>query len=211
MSLRCGSRRSGRQSSKRPPSKSSSLVKAAASASEGSAAALAQVEVRLQNACSVKVLTSILGIELGSSLAAAYEKLDKLSDPSFPPKEENDEGDKDRGEGERKVLWRFGETDYSALFVKSDDEERITSITALVRPAKAPRFENIGKLAKAPIRSDSEVAWDVIRPNRPLFRVVARGADKKADTITICRKARSACRRSSIINEENAGRMAPDV
>ncbi len=155
-----------------------------ASASATGSPGLAPVEVRLANARSVKVLTSVLGIELGASLDLAHAKLDRLSDLAVPPKEERDEPEK-AGEGEHKILWRFAETDYKALFVKADEKERITSITAFLRPDREQRFDLIGDVSKAPIISDSEVAWDVVRQDQALFRVVARGAGKKADTISI--------------------------
>jgi hypothetical protein len=140
-------------------------------------------EERLRAAKSVKVLTSILGLELGASIEAAHAKLDKLSEPDKPPKEEDEEGERERGE--RKVLWQLGSTDYSAVFIKTNDENRIWSITAIVREGKEMPFEKIGDVAKAPIQSPTTVAWDVIRANRPLFRVVAEGVDGKAKTISL--------------------------
>jgi hypothetical protein len=141
------------------------------------------VEVRLANARTVEVLTSILGIELGATVDSAHLKLDQLC--AVPAKEESEEVGKEGGDGERRVLWQFAETDYKALFIKADSEEHITSITALLRPGHEQPFDKIGDLNKAPIISESEVAWDVIRPDHPLFRVVGRGAKKKADTILI--------------------------
>jgi hypothetical protein len=142
----------------------------------------ATFEERLHNAETVKVATSVLGVELGSSLESAHRKLDALSDPATPPKEEGEEKE-ERGEGERKVLWRFAATDYTALFVKTGDDERITSVSAFFRPGKEQEFEKLGEVNKAPFRSSTEVAWDVVRPGRPLVRVVARGRDGKANTI----------------------------
>jgi hypothetical protein len=46
-------------------------------------------------------------------------------------------------------------------------------------------FDKIGQLEKAPVLTDRVVAWDVVRPNRPLIRVVARGSERKANSITI--------------------------
>jgi len=46
-------------------------------------------------------------------------------------------------------------------------------------------FAEIGQLEKAPVLNDRVVAWDVVRPNRPLIRVVARGSEWKANSITI--------------------------
>ena len=139
---------------------------------------LTPYEDRLGAAQSVKVTISILGLELGSTLEQAHAKLDALSDPAHPPKEE-EEGP------ERKILWQLAGTDYSAVFVKSDERKRITYINAFLRPGKEIPFEKIGDAKKAPLQDANTIAWDVLRPNRPLFRVVAKGADRKANNITI--------------------------
>ena len=139
---------------------------------------LAPYEDRVAAAQSVKVTISILGLELGSTLEQAHAKLDKLSDPAHPPKEE--------AEGsERKVLWQLAGTDYSAVFVKSDEKKRIIYINAFLRPGKEIPFEKIGDAKKAPLQDVNTIAWDVLRPKRPLFRVVAKGADCKANNIAI--------------------------
>ena len=138
---------------------------------------LAPYEQRLAVAQSVKVMTAILGLELGSTLKQAHAKLDKLSDPKHPPKEET-EG------SEGKVLWQMADTDYSAIFVKVDDE-KITYINAIVRPGKEIPFDKIGEAKKAPAQDANTIAWDVLRPNRPLFRVVANGANRKATSLTL--------------------------
>jgi len=139
---------------------------------------LSPYEDRLASAQSVKVMISILGLELGSTLEQAHAKLDKLSDPAHPPKEE-EEG------SERKVLWQLAGTDYSAVFVRSDERKRVTYIDAFLRPGKEIPFEKIGETKKAPLQDVNTIAWDVLRPKRPLFRVVAKGADRKANNITI--------------------------
>ncbi len=130
-----------------------------------------------------------MGVELGSALEEAHARFDKLSDPATPPKEEGEEAEEGNDEGAargaRKVLWQFAETDYSAVFIKTDDKQRIASITAIVRPGKEEPFDKIGEVEKAPVRSTAQVAWDVIRPGRPLFRVVAQGTEGKASTINI--------------------------
>jgi hypothetical protein len=138
---------------------------------------LAPYEQRLAAAQSVKVMTAVLGLELGSTLKQAQAKLDKLSDPKHPPKEET-EG------SEGKVLWQMADTDYSAIFVKFDDE-KITYIHAIVRPGKEIPFDKIGEAQKAPAQNANTIAWDVLRPNRPLFRVVANGVNRKASSLTL--------------------------
>ena len=143
---------------------------------------VASLAERRENAKSVKLKTSLLGVGPGDELDQAHRKLDKLSDRARPPKAENDQDEK---EADSKILWQFAGTDYSAVFAKADKKERINYIVGLLRPGKEVGFEKIGEVKKAPIRSDNFIAWDVIRPNRPHIRVVAKGNGGKADNITI--------------------------
>jgi hypothetical protein len=141
---------------------------------------LAPYKVRLANASSVKVMSNVLGVELGMNLKQAHSKLDKLSDHAHPPKEETGEE-----EGGGKVLWQLAGTNYSAVFIKADEKERILSITAILRPGKEIPFEKIGEVKKAPIQDGSTVVWDVMRAKQPLFRVMAKGTEHKANTIQL--------------------------
>jgi len=145
---------------------------------------LAPFEERLAAAESVKVQTVILGIELDSTLESAHSKLDSLGKPSATSLDEADEA-AGRTEEERKVSWQLAKTDYGSVFVKADEKERITYIAASLRPGKEIPFDKIGQLEKAPVLTDRVVAWDVVRPNRPLIRVVARGSERKANSITM--------------------------
>ena len=171
----------------------------------------APLEERIAAARSVKVMTSILDIELGSALDEAHEKLDKLCSTGTPPKEEGGDDDKkghdadekservggekeqtehkpDAGEEQEeghKVLWQLAGTDYSAVYITADDKERIESITGFLRPEKQLPFAVIGEVSKAPVKGDDSVVWDVLRPGQPLFRVVARGSNGKAASIRL--------------------------
>ena len=145
---------------------------------------LAPFKERLAAAQSVKVQTVILGIELDSTLEGAHRKLDSLGKPSGPPLDGADEA-AGRTEDEHKVSWQLAKTDYGTVFIKADEKERITYIAAYLRPGKEIPFEKIGQLEKAPVLTDRVVAWDVVRPNRPLIRVVARGSERKANSITM--------------------------
>ena len=173
--------------------------------------ATASLEERISAARSVKVATSILGIELGSELDEAHEKLDKLCAPGIPPKEEggaeekkeHDADEKDEKAGDEKerrqskpdvgeereeghkVLWQLAGTDYSAVYITADDKERIDSITGFLRPEKQMPFDAVGEVSKAPARDDQSVVWDVLRPGQPLFRVVAKGSNGKASSIRL--------------------------
>jgi hypothetical protein len=142
---------------------------------------LAPYKERLAAAKSVKVQTAILGIELDSSLDDAQAKLSPLSDSAQPATGEQSE----TGEREHKVVWRLAKTDFASVFLKADDKERITYIAGFLRPGKEVPFAEIGQLDKAPLQTESVVAWDVVRANRPLIRVVARGSKGKANSITL--------------------------
>jgi hypothetical protein len=158
---------------------------------------LAPFEVREKNAMTVKVLSSVLGVHLGMSVKEAHAKLDRLSDPAHPPKEEAEEeesgGSTDvnkekESEAEnipRKILWQLKTTDYYAIFVKSGEKGRLIYVQALLRPGKEIPFNKLGELKKAPIHDSRTVAWDVLRPKQPLFRVVGNGNDEKASAVTI--------------------------
>jgi hypothetical protein len=137
---------------------------------------------RLAAAKSVKVMTSILGVKLGATLESAHKKLDKLCDPAHQPKEEKEEETK---EGERKVLWELSKTNYSSIFVKADDQGKIIYVSGFLRPGKEIPFEKIGETGKAPIQTASTIGWDILRPKQPLYRVVASGANRKANNIML--------------------------
>lgn len=133
---------------------------------------------RLAAARSVQVQTDILGIRIDSSLDAAHAILDSLCDSAHRPKEGADDA-------ERSVLWQLAKSDFSSVFVKADDKERVTYIAGFLRPGKGMPFEKIGQIDMAPVLTDSTVAWDVVRPDQPLIRVVARGEKRKASSITV--------------------------
>ena len=152
------------------------------SASPSSPPKLAPFKERLAAAKSVKVETAILGIELQSSLESAHAKLDPLGSFITPTDAGNEVN---KGEGEHRALWQLTKSDYGSVFIKADKKERITFIAAYLRPGKEMPFEKIGQIEMAPVLTDHFVAWDVVRSNRPLIRVVARGSQRKANSITI--------------------------
>jgi len=152
--------------------------------SSASPSKLAPFKERLAAAQSVKVQTAILGIELDSTLESAHSKLDSLGQLSARPVDEVSETAKGSGD-EHKVLWQLAKTDYGSVFVRADEKERITYMAAYLGHGKEMPFDKIGQLEKAPVLTDHVVAWDVVRPNRPLIRVVARGSERKANSITM--------------------------
>jgi hypothetical protein len=144
---------------------------------------LAPFKERLAAAKSVKVKTDILGVKVDSSLDAAHAVLDSLCDSAHRPKGEA--GEAERGEREHRVFWQLAKSDFSSLLVKTDDKKRITYILGSLRPGREIPFDKIGELEKAPLLSDKVVAWDVVKPDKSLLRVVAQGAEQKASSITI--------------------------
>lgn len=166
-----------------PLSTASPAASVAASPSLRTPLRLAPFKERLAAAKSVKVETDILGVTLDSSLDAAHAVLDSLCDSANRPKE--DAGEAERGEPEHKVFWQLAKSDFSSLLVKTDDKERITYILGSRRPGKGIPFDKIGELEKAPLLTDKVVAWDVVKPDNSLQRVVARGAERKASSITV--------------------------
>lgn len=162
------------------------------SASPSRSPKLASFKERLAAAESVKVETSILGLELDSSLEKAHEKLDPLGDPSKPAVEAAEEAEHDKKE--HMVLWQLAKSEFSSVLVKTDDKERVIYMGGVLRPGKEIPFPEIGQTEKAPILTDRTVAWDVVRPNQPLIRVVARGEKRKATSVTIFIVKRSPAR-----------------
>jgi hypothetical protein len=144
---------------------------------------LAPFKERLAAARSVNVETSILGLELDTTLAAAHEKLDPLGNPSRPAIEATEGAEHE--EDERKVLWELAKSDFKSVLVKTDEKDRIIYIAGFLRPGKEVPFDKIGETKRAPILNDRFVAWDVVRPNKPLIRVAARGENRKAGLISI--------------------------
>ncbi len=110
--------------------------------------------------------------------------MDGFCAAGYRPKEEEEKAG-DEGESGPKVLFELEKTDYSSIFLKTDAKERVTYILASLRPGKEIPFEQLGQVEKAPIRTETTIAWDVVRPKQPLIRVVGQGTGGKAGSITI--------------------------
>jgi len=140
------------------------------------------LEERRAVAKSVKVITGILGVELGSEVKKAHQKLDLLADPVHPTK---NRPDREEGSVEYKILWQFKETDYSSIYIKADRDGRIEYIAGFLRPGRELPFEKIGEVTKAPIHNGTTAVWDVLRPKRRPMRVVATGQGGRASVIKL--------------------------
>ena len=144
---------------------------------------LAPFKERLAAAQSVKVETKLLGLELDAPLEKAHEILDPLGNPTQPSVEAA--GEAEEGENERKVLWKLTKSDFSSILVKADEQNRVTYMMGFLRPGKEIPFDQIGQTEKAPVLTEHTAAWDIVRPDKSLLRVVARGEKRKANSITI--------------------------
>jgi putative alpha-1,2-mannosidase len=58
-------------------------------------------------------------------------------------------------------------------------------MSGFLRAGKEIPFDKIGETKKAPVQNANTIAWDVLRSKHPLFRVVASGADGKANNVMI--------------------------
>ena len=128
----------------------------------------ASLEERIAAARSVRVMNSILDIELGSELDEAHEKLDKLCSPGTLPKEEGGDKDKKGHDAEEKsdeVGGEKGQLEHNPEAGEEQDEGL--------------------KVSKSPIKDHNSVVWDVLRPDQPLSLVVAIGSNGKADSIRL--------------------------
>ena len=156
---------------------------AAPLASPSPAPRLKSFKERLAAAQSVKVETKLLGLELDATLERAHQILDPLGDPAKPATEAKEDGEE--GEKERKVFWKLAKSDFGSILIKTDEQERISYMMGYLRPGKEMPFDQIGETTKAPVLTDHTAAWDVVRPDKSLLRVVARGENGKANTISI--------------------------
>src|SRR4029077_5576279 len=83
---------------------------------------LAPLEVRMANAKSAKVQTSILGLELGATLEQAHASLANLKAASQSAQEEKEDSEKGEQENESRTLWQLTKSEYSAVYIKADDK-----------------------------------------------------------------------------------------
>jgi hypothetical protein len=69
--------------------------------------------------------------------------------------------------------------------VWSNKEGRIVQISASVRPEKPKPFEEVGDLSKASTNLDAVAIWNVTRPDKLSYRLMARGPNRRATNIYI--------------------------
>ena len=124
---------------------------------------------------------SILGVQIGSSIEAAHEKLDRLCE-SAPS---NQKGEADEGEGGERAYWKFSGTEFTWLIAWANREGKIFQMSATLRADQRKPFEEVGDPKTATANLENVISWNVARPNEGSFRVVAKGPARKAGTIQI--------------------------
>ena len=119
-----------------------------------------------------KVFDSILGVRIGSSLEEAHAKLKDLGTV----------GGRATREGGRKEAWTMKGGDYTSVAYKTDASGRVVWLTGFVRPGKEIPFSQLGDLARATGKDDTQAAWTVETPGGG-YRLVAKGPSGKARVV----------------------------
>ncbi|HEU4595792.1 MAG TPA: hypothetical protein VFS10_11680 [Pyrinomonadaceae bacterium] len=120
-----------------------------------------------------KVLDSILGVRIGSSLEEAHAKLKDLGTV----------GGRATREGGRKEAWTLKGGEFTSIAYKTDASGRVVWLTGFVRPGKEIPFSQLGDLARANGKDETEAAWTVEAPGGGGYRLVAKGPKGKARVV----------------------------
>ncbi|MEP6743823.1 MAG: hypothetical protein ABJB61_15105 [bacterium] len=137
-----------------------------------------------QKAEQARVIDSILGVGIGTSLEEAHAKLDRLrTRKSRESRAEREEENEER-EGGRKEAWALKATDYSTVALQADREGRVVWITGFVRPGEEIPFAKLGDLSSAVAVTDTRAIWNVVTPGVG-YRLVAKGKNRKAGVVTL--------------------------
>ena len=117
----------------------------------------------------------ILGIAIGSSIQSAREKLDPLRvpGPDYPDA---------KASSGRRIYWKLKETEYDWVMIWAK-EGKISRLRAVFRPEQTKSFAEIGNLQRAASASDTQVKWDLRRPDGSPFRLIAQGLNQRATTV----------------------------
>ena len=119
-----------------------------------------------------KVLDSIHGVRIGSSLEEAHAKLKDLGTV----------GGRATREGGRKEAWTMKGGDFTSVAYKTDAAGRVVWLTGFVRPGKEIPFAQLGELARATGKDETQAAWTVETPEGG-YRLVAKGPNGKARVV----------------------------
>jgi hypothetical protein len=128
-----------------------------------------------------RVLDSILGIRVGSSLADARALLEPRSiRQGEEPETEEKEG---HGEGRTKA-WTLKDSEYQSVALKVNDAEKVVWITGFLRPGKEIPFSRLGDPSIAVRATDSQAIWNVATPEGG-YRLVGRGRNGTAHVVSL--------------------------
>jgi hypothetical protein len=137
-----------------------------------------------------RVINSILGVRIGTTLDRARAKLDRYSlrESQNAREEREDESEEsqesEESEGGRKMAWTLKSTDYSNVALKVDGRSRVVWITGFLRPGKEKPFAELGSLSSAIGLTDSRAVWNVVTSNGT-YRLIAKGQSGKARVISL--------------------------
>jgi hypothetical protein len=120
-----------------------------------------------------KVLDSILGVRIGSSLEEAHAKLKGLGTV----------GGRATREGGRKEAWTLKGGEFTSVAYKTDASGRVVWLTGFVRPGREIPFSKLGDLARANGKDETEAAWTVESPGGGGYRLVAKGPGGRARVV----------------------------
>lgn len=125
-----------------------------------------------QKSKEARVINSILGVSIGSTLEETRAKLSPLGTG----------GGRDTRDGGRKEAWTLKGTDYATLAFKTDGKGKVVWVSAFARPGKEIPFSKLGDLSKAARAADSQAIWNVETPQGG-YRLVAKGPNGKASVV----------------------------
>lgn len=119
-----------------------------------------------------KVADSILGVRIGSSLEEAHARLKDLGTV----------GGRATREGGRKEAWTLKGGDFTSVAYKTDAAGRVVWLTGFVRPGREIPFSQLGDLARATGKDETQAAWTVETPGGG-YRLVAKGPNGRARVV----------------------------
>jgi hypothetical protein len=128
-----------------------------------------------------RVLDSILGIRVGSTLADARARLEPLAVQQVGQPEEEEKEEREEG---RTKAWTLKSSDYRSVALNVNDADRVVWITGFVRPGKEIPFSRLGDLSIADRATDSQAIWNVPTPSGG-YRLVARGQNRRARVVSL--------------------------
>ncbi|HEX5708790.1 MAG TPA: hypothetical protein VFX96_15940 [Pyrinomonadaceae bacterium] len=119
-----------------------------------------------------RVLDSVLGVRIGTSIEEAHAKLKDLGTV----------GGRATRDGGRKEAWTLKKTEFNSIAYKTDARGRVVWVTGFVREGQEIPFERLGDLTRAHASGETEVAWNVVTEEGD-YRLVAKGPNRRARVV----------------------------